>query len=283
MKRRRLQATGLLLFGLGLAGAGLGSGCTATVQASGGITAPANCQQDSTVDCSGGGDGFACDSGVNPEDEDPTLSCSTPQSSAGEDDYCCFTAPSGFTTTTCEQDDNLTTACPDPDSYGYQCATGDDPAAYDPTLNCGPSTSDADGVHADFCCEYGSATSSSGGGDGGVPPNCTEDDSLVCVGGATGYSCDPGDNPELEDTSLSCSTPAMDENGNDDYCCYTGGSWSDTTCEPDDDLSSLCPDPTSYGYQCDIGDDPTSYDPTLTCSTNAPDGDGVHDDFCCAY
>jgi hypothetical protein len=288
MKLQRLKATGVLLFGLGILGAATAaSGCTASASVSAGITPPNGCQADSSVDCSGGGDGFSCDTGDNPEDEDATLSCSTPQSSAGEDDYCCFTAPSGFSGTTCAPDDDLTSVCPDPDSYGYQCASGDDPTSYDATLNCSTNTPDPDGVHDDYCCDYGSGSSSGGGSgssSGGTIPNgCTADSTLDCVGGADGYSCTSGDNPEEEDTTLSCSTPVTDSDGNDDYCCYGGGTWSSTTCEPDDDLTSVCPDPTSYGYQCDSGDDPTSYDSTLNCSTNTPDPDGVHDDYCCTY
>ena len=52
---------------------------------------------------------------------------------------------------------------------------------------------------------------------------------------------------------------------------------------PDDALTSVCPDPTSYGYQCDSGDDPATYDSQLNCSTAVPDADGVHDDFCCTF
>jgi hypothetical protein len=71
--------------------------------------------------------------------------------------------------------------------------------------------------------------------------------------------------------------------GEDDYCCFSGGAWSPTTCEPDDALTSVCPDPTTYGYQCTSGDDPYIYDSQLNCSSPVPDADGVHDDFCCTY
>jgi hypothetical protein len=121
---------------------------------SSGGTVPANCMADSSVDCSGGGDGFSCDTGDNPEDEDPTLSCSTPQpdSTTGGDDFCCFT---GFTgsPTTCSADDDLTTECPDADSYGYQCSDpSDTPTSLDSSLNCSGGVPDPDGTDTDFCC-----------------------------------------------------------------------------------------------------------------------------------
>jgi hypothetical protein len=276
--------------GFGSSGAGLGCSATASGSASSGsggeviITPPTGCQQDSSVDCSGGGDGFSCDTGDNPEAEDSSLSCSTPTSSAGEDDYCCFTAPSGFDTTTCVPDDDLTAVCPDPDSYGYQCASGDDPSSLDPTLNCSTNTPDADGVHDDYCCTYGSSSSSSSSGSGsgsssGVPTGCTADSTIDCSGGGDGYSCDSGDNPEAEEDDLSCSDSTPDADGvHDDFCCisFTGSS---TTCVADDELT--CPSDDAYGYQCDSGDDPSTLDSSLNCSTNTPDPDGVHDDYCC--
>ena len=97
-----------------------------------------------------------------------------------------------------------------------------------------------------------------------------------------GYACAAGDNPEAEDPGVSCSTPTA-AGGEDDYCCFSGGAWSSATCVPDDALTSVCPDPTSYGYQCDSGDDPATYDSQLNCSTAVPDADGVHDDFCCTF
>jgi hypothetical protein len=133
----------------------------------------------------------------------------------------------------------------------------------------------------------GSGGTSSGGGgsgSGGAPPaGCTLDDTLDCSGGAIGYSCAVGDNPETLAPSLSCSTPAVDQDGAVDFCCFSGGPWSWATCMPDDELTSTCPDPGSYGYQCVSGDDPTSLDASLACSTSTPDPDGVHDDFCCNY
>lgn len=239
------------------------------------------CNQDPTVDCSGGGWGYSCDSGDNPEDEDSSLSCSVPTADPdGNDDYCCFQwSPQG---SSCTPDDALTAACPDPDSYGYQCAeTSDNPTSLDPSLNCSPGEPDPDGTDTDYCCNYGAPYS------GVVYPNgCSADPTVDCSGsGADGYSCAAGDNPAAEDSTLSCSIPTSDPNtGNDDYCCFT---WSPagggSTCVPDDELTSQCPDPNSYGYQCDSGDDPTSLDPSLTCSTNTPDPDGVHDDYCCTY
>ncbi len=253
-------------------GSGSGSGSSGGSSGSGsGVVAPAGCTADGTVSCAPGTDGYSCDAGDNPEVEDPTLSCSTPVASGSEDLYCCYT---GFTgdPSTFEPDDGLTQACPDPTSYGYVCASGDDPSSYDASLTCSDSVPDPDGVHDDFCCTYGST----------LPAGCTADGTVSCSPGADGYSCDAGDNPEAEDPTLSCSTPVA--SGSEDlYCCYSGFTGDPSTCEPDDGLTQACPDPTSYGYVCASGDDPTSYDASLTCSDSVPDPDGVHDDFCCTY
>jgi hypothetical protein len=149
MKVHVWKTVGGLLFCVGasaLASAGCSSSSTPVSS-----SVPANCTT-ADVGCTGDAVGYACDTGDNPEKEDPTLSCSTPTLSAGEDDYCCFT---GFTgsSTTCSQDDSLTTACPDADSYGYQCASAsDDPTSLDGSLSCSNGVPDSDGTHTDFCC-----------------------------------------------------------------------------------------------------------------------------------
>jgi hypothetical protein len=178
-------------------------------------------------------------------------------------------------------DDTLAAVCPDPRSFGYQCVRGDGPATYDTSLACGAPTPDADGIHDDYCC---SLTASSGSSSGGPPPaGCTLQSTLGCTGGASGFACAVGDDPETEDPTLSCSTPAL-ASGEDDYCCFTVPSgFGVATCVPDDGLTSVCPDPTSYGYACASGDDPATYDASLVCSTPTPDPDGIHDDYCCTY
>jgi hypothetical protein len=109
----------------------------------------------------------------------------------------------------------------------------------------------------------------------GVPPGCSTDDSLACLGGGRGWTCAAGDNPESEVSGLSCSVPRAD-GPNDDFCCV---SWTNsTTCRPDDGLTSLCQYP-SYGYVCAANDSPEAVDPSLSCS--APVADGPNDDFCC--
>ena len=120
------------------------------------LTPPTGCAQDLTVDCSGGGDGFSCASGYNPEVEDPTYSCTTPVTdpTSEGDDYCCISFTEGGSTT-CMADDELTSVCPDPDSYGYQCDSGDAPTTLDASLNCSMGVADTDGIHDDFCCTYG--------------------------------------------------------------------------------------------------------------------------------
>jgi hypothetical protein len=170
----------------------------------------------------------------------------------------------------------MTATCPS-GTYGFVCAAGDDPTTYDSSLTCGAPTSD--GANDDYCCDYGGGSSSSGGG--AIPPGCALDSTVDCTGsGANGYACAAGDNPENYD-GLVCSDPTP--NGSeDDFCCFTGGTWSTTTCNPDDAMSGFCA-PGAYGFLCASGDDPTTYDASLTCSTNRPDPDGVHDDYCCTY
>jgi hypothetical protein len=131
-------------------GAGSGDGGS-----SGNCDDGVGCITDNTLECSGGAYGYSCPScGDNPELEDPSLSCSTPQANAGEDDYCCFTNPNGFGPSSCVPDDTLTSVCPAADSYGYQCDIGDEPSTLDPSLHCSDPTPDADGVHSDYCCTY---------------------------------------------------------------------------------------------------------------------------------
>lgn len=161
---------------------------------------------------------------------------------------------------------------------GIACPTGDDPANASPgALSCTLAQSSA--CEDDYCC---TPTADSGG----PPAGCTPDAALDCSGGADGYACASGVNPEEENPGLSCSTPQADAmTGGDDFCCFTepSGELSSSTCEPDDDITSVCPDADSYGYQCDGGFDPMTLDPSLACSTDTPDPDGVHDDYCCVY
>jgi hypothetical protein len=291
MKFHVWKTVGGLLFCLGasaLASAGCSSSSTAGGSATVTITPPANCSADSSVDCSGGGDPFSCVAGDNPEAEDTSLSCSTSTPDGANDDFCCFTFTDG-SATTCIADDELTQACPEADSYGYQCASAsDDPTSLDASLNCSEGVADPDGTDTDFCCTLGSgggssSGSSSGGSSGSAPANCTADSKVDCSGGGVGYSCDTGDNPEDEDTTLSCSTPQPDATtGGDDFCCFTGFTGSSSTCVADDDLNADCPDEDSYGYQCsDPSDTPTTLDSSLNCSGGVADPDGTDTDFCC--
>jgi hypothetical protein len=161
---------------------------------------------------------------------------------------------------------------------GYTCPTGVTPKDQEPELACTVPTSSTS--PDDYCC----ALSAPDAGSDGALTGCIMDPALSCSGGAAGYSCDPGKNPEAEDTSLSCSTPTRDSGGNDDYCCFPlPGGYDPSTCAADDELTTECPDADSYGYVCVSGDDPMTLDANLKCTAGAPDPDGVHDDFCCTY
>jgi len=118
-----------------------------------------------------------------------------------------------------------------------------------------------------------------------TPSGCTQDDGVTCEASGEGWTCPAGNNPEM-DNPLSCSVPQAD-GANDDFCCIP---WTTTssTCVPqdsstfdDDTTSSFVCAFGSYGYQCDSGDDPTSLDSSLTCSSGVQDPDMVHEDFCC--
>jgi hypothetical protein len=107
----------------------------------------------------------------------------------------------------------------------------------------------------------------------GPPGPCTTNGALSCISGAYGWTCPANYNPEDQEAGLSCSVPQP--NGpNDDFCCFQ---WTyGSSCTPDNSLVCAA---GSFGYVCAAGDDPSTLDPTLTCS--APTVDGPNDDFCC--
>lgn len=132
----------------------------------------------------------------------------------------------------------------------------------------------------------GSGSSGAGSGSGGTgssgggPSGCTTASNIDCSGGATGYLCSVSDNPQALDSSLACSVPTP-TGSKAAYCCF---SWNPTdACQPDDELTSTCPDPDTYPFQCIPGSDPTTLESRLSCSVGVVDPDGVHDDFCCDY
>ena len=54
-------------------------------------------------------------------------------------------------------------------------------------------------------------------------------------------------------------------------------------CWEDPHWTTLCPGPMAIGYMCTVGDDPVSYDPTLTCAPPKPDAARTLDYYCCNY
>ena len=106
-------------------------------------------------------------------------------------------------------------------------------------------------------CSNSDDTTGGGGGGGTIvtPAGCNADTTLSCAGGSTGFACDIGSNPEDEDSSLSCSDPAL-ASGEDDYCCFTGFTGSSTTCTPEDDVTLAC-DAGNVGFCGAAGDHPT--------------------------
>ncbi len=61
-------------------------------------------------------------------------------------------------------------------------------------------------------------TASNTGSPPPAPAGCGEDSSVQCAEGV-GWSCNAGDNPESEQSGLSCSEPTAD-GPNDDFCCF---------------------------------------------------------------
>jgi hypothetical protein len=114
---------------------------------------------------------------------------------------------------------------------------------------------------------------SASAGIGGPPPGCGTDSTVSCAQGE-GWSCAAGDNPEAEQSGLSCSDPTPD-GSSDDFCCFSWG-YGDSSCTPDDELTCA---PGSYGYRCNSDDTPDSLDPSLNCSSATTDG--TQQDFCC--
>ena len=239
---------------------------------------PAPCVVDSALSCPAGSTGYTCQAGSNPEAEDTALACSDRKADDdNEGNFCCF---AGFTgsSTTCQPDDDVSLACAD-GTFGFSCAVGDDPTTFAATLTCSDSSDTGTG-ESNFCCVYDSMGTGDDTGGGTAPSGCTADSTLECSGASFGYACSIGNNPEAEDSSLSCSAPNTDSDHEDDYCCFTGFTGSSTTCTPDDDVALACG--TGYGFSCATGDDPSSYDASLTCSDSTDTEQGTSL-YCCVY
>ena len=97
---------------------------------------------------------------------------------------------------------------------------------------------------------------------------------LTLVGIATGTGCggeirtDPSGHPSLTELPSARGTE-------DDYCCLEEAGSQLPGCTPNDALTGRCPDPSSYGFQCLPGDEPSMYDSSLVCGTPMADGSYV--------
>lgn len=116
--------------------------CSATVNAP---SAP-GCSTDSSVSCPGGGSGYSCGNGDNPETSNGNLECSDGVADNGLTDYCCIE----FTSTTCSPDENVG-GCTG-DSYGFSCTGSDSPDEADSSLTCGPGVAGPGNLTL-FCCQ----------------------------------------------------------------------------------------------------------------------------------
>ena len=227
---------------------------TALLQCRGGLLAP-------TGD---GGAGDASSSGSGGSSSGAQGSSGASSSSGG----------GSFPGPPCAPDDAVT--C-NPDSTGFQCEPESSPQQLDSSLTCSSSLPDPNG-DLDYCCLL--PQGSSGSSSGGAPGGCTVSTTTICSGDAIGYVCPVSDNPQAEDPSIACSVPTS-AGSEVAFCCFP---WTPTdACVPDDGLTSTCPDPDSYGFQCIPGNDPTTIQSRLNCSVGVVDPDGAHDDFCCDY
>jgi hypothetical protein len=130
----------------------------------------------------------------------------------GNDDYCCADTGSGggggggddsSFGTGCAADSSLNCAG---GGTGISCpssTTPDDSAGI-----CSDPSDNGDGTDG-FCCITVTDT------------GCSQDDSVTgCEYPSFGFSCTAGSpDPSADDSSLTCSTPVSDPDGNDDYCC----------------------------------------------------------------
>jgi hypothetical protein len=166
------------------------------------VNAPAGCMVDDTVTgCTGGSYGFSCTGTDAPDANDPTLSCSDGVAGSGDTLYCCSDVN---TPATCMADDSVT-GCTG-NSYGFSCTGTDAPDANDTSLICSEGVAGTGDTL--YCCIDNTATT------------CTQDDTLTCpTPGSFGFTCTGSDDPSTSDTTLTCSNPTTDADGNMDYCC----------------------------------------------------------------
>jgi len=109
-----------------------------------------SCGYDSSVPCVAGA-GYSCAIGASPPDSsDPTLVCSTPTTTATDDEYCCYTntitPPAGAT---CAQDPSVSGCAPG--SFGFSCSGTDSPTDDFSGITCSAGVGTAPTT---YCCVY---------------------------------------------------------------------------------------------------------------------------------
>jgi hypothetical protein len=157
--------------------------------------------------------GFSCAGSDTPDEADATLNCSsaTIDPATGDSLYCCEDVYTGGGSSSggdsgCSPDSTLT--C-DPGADPYDCAAGDNPESYDPSLRCSDPSTQPDGTDG-FCCATGFGSSS-----------CAEDPTVDgCAYPSVGFSCASSDTPDEADPTLLCSDAVIDPaTGDSLYCC----------------------------------------------------------------
>lgn len=245
------------------------AGCTATA------TVSAGCNEDTSVSCTNGAAGWSCPTGsLAPDYSVASLTCSVPTSVGGMDEYCCadITVASG---STCAQDQSVSGCAGD--SYGFSCTGTDRPDTDYSGIVCssaGVLGQNIQGANATlYCCSYGSTSTSTG---------CSQDSTVSCAGGATGYSCPTGSSPPNVDvTSLLCSTPTP-AGTTDQYCCTAASAAVGSTCAQDQSVTGCV---GSFGFACTGADTPESDFTGVTCGASGTAGTNAQGSpatlFCC--
>ena len=150
---------------------------------------------------------------------------------------------------------------------GWSCdpTNSASPADSNPLVCSKPTVSMSSGDKIEYCCVAST----------GVSSTCSQDSTVSCTQGATGFTCTSSDTPDQNDTSLACSTGT--KNGaNTQYCCLPYAQ-SSGTCTQDNTV--MCPTASSYGFSCAGTDTPAQANSSLTCSSGtASNGKTL---FCC--
>jgi hypothetical protein len=111
-----------------------------------------------------------------------------------------------------------------------------------------------------------------------APTTCQEEPSIDCGQcGARGFVCQVGAQaPDPDGGPYACTMKSTTDD-QATYCCFSP-TLLPTSCSYDE--SFVCDDPFPIPYDCGMGEDPTAFVTSLTCSGPMP-VDSAHVHFCC--